>query len=89
MRIVAELSLYPLADDPVPAIIGFINSLRECGDMEIVTNQMSTQLRGDYEVVTGAVNDCMREAMSALEKVVVVVKYLNIDLPIASEPFVA
>ena len=48
---------------------------------------MSTQLRGDYDAVTGAIHECMRGAMSALDKVVVVVKYLNIDLPIAGEPW--
>ena len=87
MRIVAELSLYPLNDDPVPAIIGFIHELHAREGLEIVTNQMSTQLRGDYDAVTGAINECMRGAMSALDKVVVVVKYLNIDLPIAGEPW--
>lgn len=86
MRIVAELSMYPLNDDPVPAIIDFIHELRARDGLEIVTNQMSTQLRGEYDDVTSAVNGCMRVAMTALDKVVLVVKYLNIDLPIASDP---
>jgi uncharacterized protein YqgV (UPF0045/DUF77 family) len=88
MRIVAELSMYPLNDNPIPAIVGFIHDLRGREGLEVVTNQLSTQLRGDFETVTGTVAECMRKAMSSLDKVVVVVKYLNIDLPIASEPFV-
>ena len=89
MRIVAELSLYPLNDNPIPDIIGFIHRLREREGLDIVTNQMSTQLRGEYESVTAAVNECMFEAMSAINKMVLVVKYLNVDLPITSDPFVS
>lgn len=86
MNIVADMSLYPLRDGPVPEIIRFIRELRERDGLEIVTNQLSTQLRGDFEAVTGAINDCMRLAMSAPNTVVLVVKYLNVDLEIGRAP---
>jgi len=86
MNIVADMSLYPLRDGPVPEIIRFIRELRERDGLEIVTNQLSTQLRGDFEAVTGAINDCMRMAMSAPNTVVLVVKYLNVDLEIGRAP---
>jgi len=86
MNIVADMSLYPLKDGPVPEIIRFIRELRERDGLEIVTNQLSTQLRGDFEAVTGAINDCMRLAMSAPNTVVLVVKYLNVDLEIGRAP---
>jgi uncharacterized protein YqgV (UPF0045/DUF77 family) len=86
MNIVADMSLYPLKDGPVPEIIRFIRELRERDGLEIVTNQLSTQLRGDFKAVTGAINDCMRLAMSAPNTVVLVVKYLNVDLEIARAP---
>ena len=86
MNIVADLSLYPLKDGPIPEIIDFIQEMREQGGIEIVTNQMSTQLRGEFEAVTGAVNHCMRMAMSAPNTVVLVVKYLNVDLEIGRTP---
>lgn len=86
MNIVADMSLYPLRDGPVPEIIRFIRELRERDGLEIVTNQLSTQLRGDFEAVTGAINDCMRLAMSAPNTVVLVVKYLNVDLEIGRTP---
>ena len=60
MNIVADLSLYPLKDGAVPDIIGFIRELRRQPDIEIVTNQLSTQLRGEFDAVTGAVQACMR-----------------------------
>jgi uncharacterized protein YqgV (UPF0045/DUF77 family) len=86
MNIVADMSLYPLKDGPVPEIIGFIRRLREREGLEVVSNQLSTQLRGDFEAVTSAINDCMRQAMSAPNTVVLVVKYLNVDLEISRAP---
>ena len=86
MNIVADLSLYPLKDGPIPDIIGFIEELREQPGLEIVSNQLSTQLRGEFEAVTGAVSRCLRRAMAAPNTVVLVVKYLNVDLEIQRAP---
>ena len=86
MNIVADLSCYPLKDGPVPDIIAFIEDLREQEGIDIVTNQLSTQLRGDFDAVTGAVDRCMKRVMQASNTVVLVVKYLNVDLEIARAP---
>jgi hypothetical protein len=86
MNIVAEMSLYPLKDGAVPDIIDFIRALRGQNGIEIVSNQLSTQLRGEFEAVTGAVNRCMCKAMAAPNTVVLVVKYLNVDLAIGRAP---
>jgi uncharacterized protein YqgV (UPF0045/DUF77 family) len=86
MNITAEMSLYPLKDGPVPEIIRFIHELREQPGIEIVSNQLSTQLRGEFEAVTGAINRCMRQVMQAPNTVVLVVKYLNVDLEIGRAP---
>lgn len=80
------MSLYPLRDGPVPAIIDFIRDLRGREGVEIVTNQLGTQLRGEFEAVTGAINHCMRKAMEAPNTVVLVVKYLNIDVELGRAP---
>jgi uncharacterized protein YqgV (UPF0045/DUF77 family) len=86
MKIVADMSLYPLKEGPIPEIIEFIQTLRERAGLEVVTNQLSTQLRGEFEAVTSAINDCMRQAMAAPNTVVLVVKYLNVDLEINRSP---
>lgn len=86
MNIVADLSLYPLKDGPIPDIIDFIEALREQPGLEVVSNQLSTQLRGDFDAVTRAVNRCMRRAMAASNTVVLVVRYLNVDLDIERAP---
>lgn len=86
MIITAELSLYPLRDGYVPSIVDFIHRLRACEGVEVVTNQLSTQLRGEFDAVTRAVNDCMRQVMEADGALVLVVKYLNVDRPIGQAP---
>jgi len=86
MNITTEMSLYPLKNGPVPEIIDFIRDLRQQPDIEIVSNQLSTQLRGEFDAVTSAINRCMRKVMQAPNTVVLVVKYLNVDLEIGRAP---
>ena len=86
MKIVADMSLYPLKDGPIPNIIEFIKELQGRDGIEIVTNQLGTQLRGEFEEVTGAINHCMRKAMEVPNTVVLVVKYLNINVEIERAP---
>ena len=86
MKIVADMSLYPLKDGPIPTIIEFIKELREQQGVEIISNQLSTQLRGEFDAVTSAINQCMRKAMMAPSTVVLIVKYLNIDVEINRTP---
>ena len=86
MNIVAEMSLYPLKNGAVPDIIDFIRELQAQPGIEIVSNQLSTQLRGDFDAVTGAIQRCLRKAAAAPNTVVLVVKYLNVDLEIQRAP---
>lgn len=86
MIIVADLSLYPLKDGPIPDIIDFIQELRGQPGLEIVSNQLSTQIRGEFAAVTGAVNRCLKRSMAAPNTVVLIVKYLNIDADIGRAP---
>jgi uncharacterized protein YqgV (UPF0045/DUF77 family) len=88
MRITAELSLYPLQADFTGPITAFIHALRARPGLEVVTNQLSTQLRGEFAAVTGAINECLALTMAEHHPVVLVAKYLNADLPIATPPLV-
>lgn len=86
MRITAEISLYPLDEQFVGHISDFILRLREEPGIEIVSNQLSTQLRGEFAAVSGALNRCMEASMASRQTMVFVVKYLNADLPITTTP---
>lgn len=86
MNIVADMSLYPLKDGPIPTIIEFIKEMRGQEGIEIVTNQLSSQISGSFEAVTAAVNHCMKKAMESPNTVVLVVKYLNIEKELDQAP---
>ncbi len=51
MKLTAELSLYPLQEDYVAVIRDFIDAARGAGDIDVVTNAMSTQVAGEHQRV--------------------------------------
>jgi uncharacterized protein YqgV (UPF0045/DUF77 family) len=89
MQITVDISMYPLDADYKPAIKAFIRDLRNCPSLHLVTNQLSTQVTGEYLAVTGAINDCMQRAMHHDATVVFAVRYVNRGLDISSLPEIA
>ena len=51
MRVTAEMSLYPLQGQPLPKILAFIAEIASDARLEVVVNQLSTQVRGELGVV--------------------------------------
>lgn len=86
MQITIDVSMYPLDQDYKPPIKDFIRQLRRCSGIELVTNQISTQVRGDFDAVTSALNACMKQTMQGDSKAVFVTKYINADLEIQRAP---
>lgn len=84
MRITAELSLYPLAVEPIATIFNFIEDLRQQPGIEVVSNQMSTQIRGEQTAVMAAVSRCLEKSFSEDSTQVLVAKFINADLPLRS-----
>ncbi len=86
MRITVEISMYPLDADYKPAIRAFVHQLRTCDGIEIITNQMSTQVCGEFDTVMSAVAMCVKQGMADNDKVVFVTKFINSGLEIARTP---
>ena len=86
MNITADISMYPLDADYKGPIKAFIRRLRQYEGLTLVTNQMSTQVNGEFGAVTTALNECMLESMRLQDKVVFVARYLNADLDIGRLP---
>ena len=86
MKITVDISMYPLDSNYKPPIKVFILRLREQPNIELLTNQLSTQICGEFDAVTSALNICMQEVMEAEGRVVFITRHLNIDLDIASLP---
>ena len=89
MIITAELSLYPLDSDFLHRVVSFVRDLDAADGIEVRVNQMSTQLRGEFDDVTAAVNQALANSFAGGSAQALVVKYLNADLPISEEPDLA
>lgn len=77
MRVAVDISLYPLADDFIPPIDDVIERLKSHGSLEVVTNAMSTQIRGEYEQVMAALNREIKTTFDSCPKAVFAIKILN------------
>jgi len=62
MNIGVEISLYPIDADYIPPIQGFIDRLNRHANLRIITNDMSTQVFGDFDVVMPAVTTEIRRS---------------------------
>ncbi|WP_154222475.1 YkoF family thiamine/hydroxymethylpyrimidine-binding protein [Marinicella rhabdoformis] len=80
MNVSVEISMYPLADEFIPAIQGFIDDLNAHNGIKVITNTMSTQVFGDYAEVMRIVSLCMQKAHETTPKAPFVMKVLNGDL---------
>ena len=77
MKIGVEISLYPLRNDYIPPIRGFIERLNADGRFEVITNDMSTQVFGDYEDVMGALTRELKPTFEREGKAIFVMKVLG------------
>ena len=77
MKIAADISLYPLDADFIPPIDDVIARLNCHPGLEVVTNPMSTQVRGEYDIVMAAVQQEIRTTFERVPKAVFAIKILN------------
>jgi uncharacterized protein YqgV (UPF0045/DUF77 family) len=86
MRVTVEMSLYPLASDALDKILGFIDVVQGDKRLEVVVNQMSTQVRGELANVLEVLRSALERSFGAGGSQALVVKFLNADLPIGEPP---
>ena len=77
MLIAVDISLYPLADEFIPPIQDVIERLNRHDGLDIVTNPMSTQVRGDYDVVMAALNREIKTSFEQMPHAVFAIRILN------------
>jgi uncharacterized protein YqgV (UPF0045/DUF77 family) len=77
MNIGVEISLYPLTEEYIPPIRGFIERLNADGRFRVVTNDMSTQVFGRYEEVMEALTRELRPTFERDGKSIFVMKVLG------------
>ncbi len=86
MRVTAEMSLYPLAGQPLEKILAFIDTVQSDQRLEVVVNQLSTQVRGELHDVMAVLTTAIERSFGAGGSQALVLKILNADLPIAQPP---
>ena len=77
MQIAVDISLYPLAADIIPPILDVIERLKGHSKLYVVTNAMSTQIRGEFDDVMSVLQQEMKTTFEDLPKAVFVMKILN------------
>ncbi|NVJ49354.1 MAG: hypothetical protein HWE13_08505 [Gammaproteobacteria bacterium] len=80
MILSVEMSLYPLKEGYLPDIQGFIDYLHSVADLYVKTNNMSTQVCGDYDVVMNLLTTGLKPIMAQQFKAILVCKFLNSDI---------
>jgi uncharacterized protein YqgV (UPF0045/DUF77 family) len=77
MHVAVEMSLYPLTGEFIPPILDFIERLKAHAGLSVVTNSMSTQVSGDYELVFDALRAEIRASLAERHRAVLVMKVLG------------
>lgn len=80
MKLSVEISKYPLHSDYIPFIKDFIERLNQVEGLTVITNTMSTQVFGDYDLVMNTISQEIKRAHQKFGKAVFVCKFIGADL---------
>lgn len=82
MKLTAELSLYPFAEQYIPIIKAFIEAAARYDNVQVITNAMSTQICGEWDDVVALVSAELRNSYEQHGRQVLVCKFIPGELPI-------
>lgn len=77
MQVAVDISLYPLDADFIPPIKDVIERLNGYPDLQVVTNPMSTQVRGEYAAVMAALTSEIGTTFERVPKAAFAIRILN------------
>ncbi|HMR44103.1 MAG TPA: YkoF family thiamine/hydroxymethylpyrimidine-binding protein [Saprospiraceae bacterium] len=80
MKVSVEISMYPLTPHYGTPILQFIEKLKSYPAIRVKSNDMSTQLFGDYDEVMAILTKEVKSAFQTDATVSMVVKMVNMDL---------
>lgn len=80
MKTSIEISTYPLDTQYGTYILNFIQRLKSHPELTVQSNNMSTQIFGDYDQLMAALTQEMKTSFEAEKTVVMVMKVVNLDL---------
>jgi len=80
MKASVDISLYPLADEYIPAIKEFIERVQEYPEIAVVRSDLSTQLYGDFNQIMELLTVEVKLSWEKYGKGIFVIKFLKDDL---------
>ena len=80
MKASVDISLYPLADEYIPAIKEFIERVQEYPEIAVLRNDLSTQLYGDFNQIMALLTVEIKLSWEKYGKGIFVIKFLRDDL---------
>ncbi|MFT5838276.1 MAG: hypothetical protein ACI9UT_000768 [Flavobacteriales bacterium] len=79
MKLVAEISMYPLREQYIPSIQEFIDRLNTHKSIKVVTTATSTTVSGDYLPTMQLLAEEMQFSHEKVGQAIFVCKFLNGD----------
>lgn len=80
MKVMVELSLYPLVNEYITPIKSFIDRLNSYSDIQVETCSTSTQVSGEYQQVVAILGTEMQRTHEEVGQAIFVAKFLNFDV---------
>ena len=79
MKLVAEISLYPLNEQYIEPIQDFIDRLNTYAEISVITTATSTTVSGEYLPTMGLLAQEMQRSHQQIGQAIFVCKFLNGD----------
>ena len=76
MKLTAEISMYPLGDNYIPAIDGFIEHLNQQTGITVITTPTCTQVNGEFDAVFALIQQGIKASYAQFGRAVFVTKFI-------------
>ena len=77
MEISVDISMYPLQQEFEAPILAFISQLEKEGTVEVVRNELSTQIHGDYKTIMALLEQEMFSVFTEIPDSIFVLKFVG------------
>ena len=77
MEISVDISMYPLQKDFEAPILAFIEMLEKEASVEVVRNELSTQVHGDYKTIMALLEKEMFSVFTEIPDSIFVMKFIG------------
>ncbi len=77
MEISVDISMYPLQKEFETPILAFIDQLEKEASVEVVRNELSTQVHGDYKVIMALLEKEMFSVFTEIPDSIFVLKFVG------------